>query len=422
MPLPEKFSKLSPIFVLSKAKLVAATSDADSIAAQFATTELVKTKLHLLAGESILNTDGENHHYGYDQPGEGKYHALDAFDRGAKRLGLKHATTNEKRSGAGAAAATDAFSDILKQEQIDDMNASPIIGVGCDESTDVAVIEQLILFVYFTKDGTVKSQYFEIVDLHGATAEAIKKALVDALDRRVPGLKKKLLMLGSDGCSVVLGKDKGLGALLRRSEEEFGEGSPIAYLLQLHCMGHKLQLSVGEGLKTPETHQVDRLLTGTYGIFSHSGQRREGLGKVYDELKNAVDELPADAKMKSTKRHIKVRWLSREQSIDSLLGPLDALVAYLHILKKPKSRNRSAGEAADDGEHDDDPDLSETGRMALGELAVAFGDFEQVAMLHFCGDICEQLATMSRTLQADNADVHVALSNVDGLIQSLGSC
>ena len=48
------------------------------------------------------------------------------------KASLKHATTNEKRSGVGAAAATDAFSDILKQEQIDDMNASPIIGVGCD--------------------------------------------------------------------------------------------------------------------------------------------------------------------------------------------------------------------------------------------------------------------------------------------------
>ena len=67
MPLPELFSKLPPIFVLSKVKLVAATADADSIAAQFSTTELMKTKLHLLAGESILNKDGENHHHGYDQ-------------------------------------------------------------------------------------------------------------------------------------------------------------------------------------------------------------------------------------------------------------------------------------------------------------------------------------------------------------------
>jgi len=67
MPLPEMFLKLPPIFMLPKPKLVAATTDADSIAAQFPTTELVETKLHLVAGVSILNTDGENHHHGYDQ-------------------------------------------------------------------------------------------------------------------------------------------------------------------------------------------------------------------------------------------------------------------------------------------------------------------------------------------------------------------
>ena len=67
MPQPEMFLKLTPIFVLSKPKLVAATTEPDSIAAQFSTTELAKTKPHLVAGESILNTDGENHHHGYDQ-------------------------------------------------------------------------------------------------------------------------------------------------------------------------------------------------------------------------------------------------------------------------------------------------------------------------------------------------------------------
>ena len=66
-PLPEMFLKLSPIFVLSKPKLVAATTDADSISAQFSTSEIVKTKLHLLAGESIVNIDGEYHHHDYDQ-------------------------------------------------------------------------------------------------------------------------------------------------------------------------------------------------------------------------------------------------------------------------------------------------------------------------------------------------------------------
>jgi len=38
MPLPEMFLKFPPVFVLSKVKPVAATTDADSIAAQFSTT------------------------------------------------------------------------------------------------------------------------------------------------------------------------------------------------------------------------------------------------------------------------------------------------------------------------------------------------------------------------------------------------
>ena len=100
MPLPELFSKLPPIFVLSKVKLVAATADADSIAAQFSTTELMKTKLHLLAGESILNTDGENHHSRLRPTGEGKYH--DGVDRGL----LDSAPVRRRR---GSQARVDAW-------------------------------------------------------------------------------------------------------------------------------------------------------------------------------------------------------------------------------------------------------------------------------------------------------------------------
>ena len=67
MPLLDMFFKLSPIFVLSKPKVVAATAEAGSIAAQFSTSEVAKTKLHMLVGEPIVNTDGENHHHGFDQ-------------------------------------------------------------------------------------------------------------------------------------------------------------------------------------------------------------------------------------------------------------------------------------------------------------------------------------------------------------------
>ena len=54
MPLPEMFFKLSPTFMLPKPKLVAATTDADSIAAHSSTTELVKTKLVLYSTDVFV--------------------------------------------------------------------------------------------------------------------------------------------------------------------------------------------------------------------------------------------------------------------------------------------------------------------------------------------------------------------------------
>ena len=99
MPLPEMFLKLSPIFVLSKPKLVAATSEADSIAAQFSTTELMKTKPHLVAGESILNTDGENHRHGYDQLAKGNIttESTDVYSTVLDRAPVRRRRDNQAR-------------------------------------------------------------------------------------------------------------------------------------------------------------------------------------------------------------------------------------------------------------------------------------------------------------------------------------
>ena len=105
MPLPELFSKLSPIFVLSKVKLVAATSDADSIAAQFSTTELMKTKLHLLAGESILNTDGVNHHHGYDRLAKENITTESTEAVRATEMAMGYVSAARARAAAAAARA-----------------------------------------------------------------------------------------------------------------------------------------------------------------------------------------------------------------------------------------------------------------------------------------------------------------------------
>ena len=74
--------------------------------------------------------------------------SLGAFDRGAKRLGLSAGATKEYRHNHGAAAATAAFSEKLSDEQLARMLKSPLIGIACDESTNVAVTERMVVYVY----------------------------------------------------------------------------------------------------------------------------------------------------------------------------------------------------------------------------------------------------------------------------------
>ena len=129
-----------------------------------------------------------------------------------------------------------------------------------------------------------------------------------------------------------------------------------------------------------------------------------------------VPELETDGKMKSIKRHIAVRWLSRSASIDSLVEPLGPLVSFLHEEKARKSKKRKA---TDDEE--EDGEIGEAGHMSLDELCSAYSQFNIVAMLHFLGDLCEQLAVASRTLQGDITDVDEVLSNMQGLVDSLAN-
>ena len=89
---------------------------------------------------------------------------------------------------------------------------------------------------------------------------------------------------------------------------------------------------------------------------------------------------------------------------------------FLHELKTKKGKKRPN---EDDEDEDEDEEIAESGRMALDELVAAYSDFQTVGMLHFLGDVCEQLSVTSPTLQGSELDIDVVLSNIDGLITSL---
>ena len=95
-----------------------------------------------------------------------------AFDRGAKRLGLSAGATKEYRHEHGAAVATAAFSEKLSDEQLARMLMSPLIGIACDESTDIAVTERMDVYVYYIFEGNVRCEFFGMVELHPSETDS----------------------------------------------------------------------------------------------------------------------------------------------------------------------------------------------------------------------------------------------------------
>ena len=59
------------------------------------------------------------------------------------------------------------------------VRASPALGILCDESTDVANLKQLVVFIRFLVKGTSQTCFLKMIDLVDGRADTIESALLD---------------------------------------------------------------------------------------------------------------------------------------------------------------------------------------------------------------------------------------------------
>ena len=75
----------------------------------------------------------------------------------------------------------------------------------------------------------------------------------------VPNFVSKLVALGSDGALVMLGKNSGVFALLKKQQPS---------LIAVHCSSHRLELCYKDAIKkVPVVEKVNTLLTGLYDMY-----------------------------------------------------------------------------------------------------------------------------------------------------------
>ena len=103
-----------------------------------------------------------------------------------------------------------------------------------DESTDIAVLEQIVLLGRYVTDSVgVKTSYLCIVDIPDGRAVSILDAIMYFLDGKLLNIAK-LRGFGSDGAVVMTGRLTSGSTRLKAHAQR---------LISIHCANHRLALA-----------------------------------------------------------------------------------------------------------------------------------------------------------------------------------
>ena len=130
----------------------------------------------------------------------------------------------------------DAIAAVLKSNVDKLVQASPFFSLLIDESTDVSNHENLVVYVKLLNDCKPELHFLENINVCDGKAETITSAINMLMQKR--NLQKnKMTGFGSDGASVMTGKNNGVTKRMK-------DDSP--YLISIHCMAHRLALCTSQ--------------------------------------------------------------------------------------------------------------------------------------------------------------------------------
>ena len=142
------------------------------------------------------------------------------------------------------------------------------VAVLTDESTSLSRASCMVVYLRSTFNGEVGPVTFflDCIELADTTADGIELALLNCLGSH--GLNNEFLAeyflgLGVDGASVMLGAKNGVAAKLK---------SRFPLLTSWHCFNHRLELSVGDAVKScTEINHFNCFMDTLYATYSKLG-------------------------------------------------------------------------------------------------------------------------------------------------------
>lgn len=155
------------------------------------------------------------------------------------------------------------------------------LSVMCDAATDVAVIEQQIVYIRYLENGIARNKYLALEAVQHANAEGLLNAINKAFERaEVCDWKRKLVGSGTDGASVMRGHRTGVVARMKVE---------ISHLVDIHCVAHKLELGILDAIKHDrELEKAKELLQGIYRHYHFSTKAVRELKEIAAALEETV--------------------------------------------------------------------------------------------------------------------------------------
>ena len=117
---------------------------------------------------------------------------------------------------------TQAIADVAMQTIKTRFSKSKFVAVIVDGSMDSPIIHNEMVFIQTCSDGEVYTDFLRCCQVERGNAQGIMKAIKKAVSFLVPWeeFNEKLVALGSDGASVMLGRKNGVIALLQQNKPD----------------------------------------------------------------------------------------------------------------------------------------------------------------------------------------------------------
>ena len=171
-----------------------------------------------------------------------------------------------------------AIAEVQHNEISKNLAECNFVSVIVDGSMDSSITDNEMIYIQTCKEGSINSNFIHCCQVQCGTAKGVVQAIEWAMNTITDWktFTSKLVALGSDGASVMLGKNNGVIAQLQAQQPS---------MIAVHCSGHRLELAYKDAIKKfPLADKVVTLLVGLYYMYRNSPLNHTNLKNAFSYI------------------------------------------------------------------------------------------------------------------------------------------